>query len=219
MLFCFSRNALSSDQTLLQEISGAGLDEKTLPEIKEQLSHYLRNTKLGMPDYSRGHLSTSGAELGDILSDSFGAERAEGAEAEKPAGEEEELDEEYDDFAEADVTNDDPRHDPYRGALKEEMSAEEWALLVDRYVKRPVTELDLERDALFPAPFISEDSVTESELSAYKAAKLDADILVHARMGRQYEKKEGARRHRDIVSRNVRLDIATRPEFHDDDEI
>lgn len=64
------RAIMGEEQELLKEMSLAGIDEASAPELKKQLQEYLTDSKLGMPNYSAGDEIDMSA-LDDILSDVF----------------------------------------------------------------------------------------------------------------------------------------------------
>ncbi len=235
MLVCCYRKALSDDGGLLRDIAAAGLDQQSLPALKEQLQAFLRTSRLGLPNYGRnGSSSSSGvSDIDDILSDSNRDIRLEQIAAVVPADGETEAKVEDDvdvlcprfmklregedriDWVQSLDPDTQAQFERYarRGAERKDVSPEQWAAISAKHLKVPETDLEKDREELqgMFEPFYAEDATYEKQLELLKEARVENRLMVHARLGLKYENKEAARRVRDWKKRGVWTTEMPRP--------
>lgn len=86
----------------------------------------------------------------------------------------------------------------------------EWEYVVEKYVPQPRTELERLRNKFFSQMEYSGDSpsdlTTEAQLKDYQDARVEAEVMVRARLAVLYERKEAARREEDAQQRQLMFD-------------
>lgn len=184
---------MSEEYGLLREITNAGLDESSLPEIKEQLELYLKESgsRLGMPTYGddpTGVTDIDFSPLDKIMADDFDVESDGGSSSSSSS--------DSSDSSDSSISDDDGFD-----------SRERWNGLVAKYRRPAVTSLEQERDHLYGhlEYDMLQEAQTEEDLRAFKEQRLQNEVMSQAKMFRMYEEKEAARRAREWKNRGVLL--------------
>lgn len=183
---------LADDNALLQEIVGAGLDGAILPEVRHQLEDYKTN------NHHSGFLESLSEEtdsvdmsilddiLGEINKDKSatasasaigeGSEPADGAEGEKKG---------------------------YGNMLAK--GSAQWEQFVKDQLNTPTNELEQDREMYF-LQFDSSDFEsleTLEDVDDFKNSRIQTELIVRAKLIKQYEQKESARQTADWENRKI----------------
>jgi hypothetical protein len=227
------RSILSEENALLSEMSAAGIDEASLPELKKQLNEYLAVIH-SYNDGAAGYSARTSSDaidmtaldrvLNDVFNekseDTIAASRQEGSSPELTAENLRTLDK-----ASGDVTTDETNDDDSSSSSGSDSSGDSSSSSssgdddveggrhltpsaserLSAYKTEPATELERERDMWYAQVEHSkkEDIRNELEMMAFQAFRRDTEIATRARLGRLYEQKEAARRAREWKQRGV----------------
>jgi hypothetical protein len=220
---------IRDEGSLLSEISRAGLDEATLPELQQQLRELTQNAA----GEGQGGAAGSGMGLGmglgsdmmtpldDLLAEdldveararlrSAGGEEA-GLEDTEAGGEEEgEGEGEAADVAAEGVMTD------LTLRTASALGPEGWEQLKAAYFRKPTTTLEQLRLDLFSQIETAgpEDAEDELDLYHYKRTRTENQLVTRARLSMRYEDKEAARRNKEWRERGVWLESLPRAQLN-----
>ena len=93
---------------------------------------------------------------------------------------------------------------------KYQVETSEWKQVLEKYIKSPKTSLERDRQMLLKNTQMYNASDAEDEADAYVIgrASLEDQLIVRARLAREYEKKEADRRHREWGRRKLKTQKA-----------
>jgi len=88
---------------------------------------------------------------------------------------------------------------------RERLGEEKWQKLLATYYKVPVTGLEAQRERFFRSTEFEfvEEAKSVADLKAFQHHRLDTTVVVRARLARDYEEKEAARRNREWDARGM----------------
>jgi hypothetical protein len=187
------KTLLREENGLLREITSAGLDEASLPELQEQLNKYV-NGKGGnyINSYQGNSSEIDMSSLDALLKDDDDDNHVvKSKKSVKSHGK----------------TKDTISTGFGRGA--------EWDALVEKYRKTPVTVLEHERERMFSQLEYNniEDTRAEVDLYDFKRTRIENQIVSRAKLSVRYEQKEAARRAREWRQRDVLLQKLPSPQL------
>lgn len=217
------RAVIRDEGSLLSEISRAGLDEATLPELQQQLRELTQNAA----GEGQGGAAGSGMGLGmglgsdmmtpldDLLAEDLDVEARARL---RSAGGEESVLEDTEAGGEgeaADVAAEGVLTDlTLRTASA--LGPEGWEQLKAAYFRKPTTTLEQLRLDLFSQIETAgpEDAEDELDLYHYKRTRTENQLVTRARLSMRYEDKEAARRNKEWRERGVWLESLPRAQLN-----
>ena len=179
------RSLLTEENGLLHEMTSAGIDEASLPELQKQLNQYLTN-------YKAPSGTIDMASLDALLKDDDNDDDVSLDATSSSLSSSESTDI-------IDINNDDE-------SLIE--SQAEWVKSVTKYYQFPTTTYGDEREQFFRGMDVSkiEDADDEEDLRIFQKQRAETEIQIRARLGHTYENKEAARRVKEWKSRGVMME-------------
>jgi len=222
---------IRDEGSLLSEISRAGLDEASLPELQQQLRELTLNAA-GEGQGSAGGGAGLGLGLGlgsgsdmmtpldDLLAEDHDDEARARLRSAEGAGDEAELDAVEGEEGEAEGEVADSAAEGVLSDLTQRTASalgpEGWEQLKSAYFRRPTTTLEQLREELFSQIETAgpEDAEDELDLYHYKRTRNENQLVTRARLSMRYEDKEAARRNREWRQRGVWLENLPRAQLN-----
>lgn len=189
------KTLLREENGLLREITSAGLDEASLPELQKQLNEYVNGNDGNYINSYQGNSSEIDMSSLDALlrDDDDDNDVVKSKKSVKSSGKTSTI---------ATISTGSGR-------------GSEWDSLVEKYRKTPITVLEHEREKMYSQLEYNniEDAKTEMDLYAFKKNRTENQIISRAKLSVRYEQKEAARRAREWRQRGVMLEDLPSPQL------